>query len=422
MLSANQILELSSECGITLAEFKMHKQPDDQAESEKDLVAGLGELFSRDGAALNFFAAGAYDYYRPLALASLESGLSSSLNSCCEFSLKEYEKLKKGVESQLAQFVSMPYVQVIPQGLCQVAQDLLLELYKHQQAAGTQVRRKVLLPSTLSPGFRHALQTLLKFHSIESVITGFDITTGRLDSSQLEYMDTDDLLAMVFPYTNFFAVLEDVAGIAEWARRHSVKTIVLSDAQSLCYLKPPAQLTDAIDFMLCDLQPLGLALNKKNNAFTLLAASDCSAKNKLIEPADACVLMRELVTVQAFFSCQSAQQIQQTGTLSRENLNRLIEQLTQIPGVSLKFNSANTCECVIHFAGIDLARALQILSGHNILAGYALGDDYPELANCLLIHCTDQHNGSMIERLVLKLSTVVKNLSTAACPVQPKFT
>ncbi len=427
MLTENQLQKLASESGISLPRLKLPAEQIRPVETEKDLVLSCVELLSRDGAGMNFLAAGSYDFYRPVALQALDSISRLMPYPACGASLESYQEIKKGVESKLAQLVGMENAKVLGECLSQVLKDLLLELYSHEQQAGTGIRQKVLLAASMPPGLRSALRTQLKYQCIETVVIGFDTLTGQVSRSQLEELVADDLLAILLPYPNFFGVLENVADVADWAQQYGIKTIVLSDALSLTYLKPPAQLSEYIDYTLCDLQPLGFPLSRKGNALTLRADSANSEKanvdkarlDKTIEPG---LLINELMTIQSFFACQSANQIQQAGKLAQQNLTSLIEKLVQIPAVSLKFESAFTHECVIHFDSIDLNRALQILAGHNILAGYPLGDEFPELENCLLIHCTDQHDLSMIDRFVQKMATVVKNLSTAGCPVKPKFT
>ncbi len=427
MLTENQLLKLASECGISLPRLKLPAEQIPPVKTEKDLVLSMVELLSRDGAGMNFLAAGSYDFYRPVALQALDSSSRLMPHSACGGSLESYQEIKKRVELKLAQLVGMKNAEVLGECLSHVLKDLLLELYSHEQQTGTGTRQKVLLPASMPPDLRSALRTLLKYQCIETVVIGFDTVTGRVSRSRLEELVTDDLLAIILPYPNFFGVLENVDDVADWAQQSGVKTIVVSDALSLTYLKSPAQLSEYIDFTLCDLQPLGFPLSRKGSALTLLSDSANSEKakvdkarlDKTIEPGS---LVNELMTIQSFFTCQSANQIQQAGKLAQQNLTSLIEKLVQIPAVSLKFESAFTHECVIHFDSIDLNRALQILAGHNILAGYPLGDEFPELENCLLIHCTDQHDLSKIDRFVQKMATVVKNLSTAGCPVKPKFT
>ena len=113
--------------------------------------------------------------------------------------------------------------------------------------------------------------------------------------------------------------------------------------------------------------------------------------------------------------------LQHSAELSNSTLHKLVEKLTEIDGVEKKFISESLNECVIKIAGLDIEKGLKMLAGHNIVFGYILQNEYPGLTNCLLISCSDLHSNEDLEKLVSKVATMVKNLSTAGCPVKPKF-
>jgi glycine dehydrogenase subunit 1 len=317
--------------------------------------------------------------------------------------------------------VSMSKVEITDECLVQALARVLLNLF-HSTDDSSVRKNKLLLPSTLPPSLRLAVRTWLKYYSIETIVVGLDVSTGRVSFDQLEAIKADEVLAIIMSYPNFFGVLENVAEISAWAHQKGIKTIMVADALLLSYLKPPAQLTQNIDFTLCDLQPLGLPVHNKGTAPSLIAGSEHRFNDYSASYMKSAASISELMKIQVFFYSLAVEPLQHACRQANENLTQLVEQLLQIAGISLKFSVPVVNECVLHFEGIDLKRALQILAGHNILAGYPLGEDYPELDNCLLIHCTDQHDEAQIARLVDKITTVVKNLSAAACPVKPKFT
>ncbi len=420
MLTKQQLQQLMITCGYATTEFDSQSMPDTQQQTEKELIHSFNALFMRDGAAMNFVAAGAYDFYRPAVLDSITPAspvLSSIDNSC---SVTDVSNIKTNLESKLATLTGMENVKILGEGLVQALCDMILELRNaNDQTSSGKV--SVLLPATLPPQLRLALRTLLKFHSIETVVIGFDTGSGRVSVSQPESLALEGVLAVLLPYINFFGVLEDVAEMAAWARQNGIKTCVIADPLVMAYLKPPAQYCDSIDYLFADLQPLGLALCKKGIGATLRAGSAEDSQQEFESYTALQSMQQDLITIQTFLKYYTAEQLQLIYLQSHKNLVLLLEQLLQIPGIRLKFDAPHLNECVLELDGIDVSRVLQILSGHNILAGYALEDEYPELSNCLMLHCTDQHDESQIERFVQKMATVIKNLSTAACPVKPKF-
>lgn len=420
MLTDNELNLLAQACAGKLPLVDLLPETSDHQESEKDLMLSLSEQLARDGVTMSFFAAGAYDFYQPIAMDYFSGSRPMGWYQLQASPIQTYLDIKKDVESRLARLLAMDQAVVMHAGIASVLSDLLKQLYSLKLATGLH-RRKIILPSSIPPSLRHALRTQLRYQSIETVAIDFDKTSGCISREQLEELDSNEILAIVFSYPNFFGVLEDVSAIANWAREKQVETLVVADALALTYVKSPAQLSEQIDYMVSDLQPLGLPLHRKGNAPTLLAGG----KNQLAALKNSDVsfaLFEQLVTLRTFLTSQSAQLLGQAYLQAHRNLSRLLAGMLEIENISLRFSSSGLNECVIHIDQIELGRALQILTGHNMLAGYPLVDDYPELDGCLLIHCTDQHDEVGIERLVAKMKTVVKNLSTAGCPVKPKFT
>lgn len=420
MLTNHQLQQLMITCGYATTELDQLSTPGTQQQTEKELIYSINALFMRDGATMNFVAAGAYDFYRPALLDSISTAgslLSSIENSC---SVTDVSNIKANLESKLASLTHMENVKILGESLAQALCDLILALRNGNDQTSNR-KASVLLPAALPPQLRLALRTLLKYHSIETVVIGFDSSCGRISLPQPESFEQEGVLAILLPYINFFGVMEDVAGVSAWARQNGIKTCVIADPLVMAYLKPPAPLCGSIDYLFADLQALGLPLCKKGIGVTLGAGLADDSSHGAESFTGLRPIRHDLVTIQTFLKCQTAEQLQLTYLQSHKNLILLLEQLLQIPEISLRFNAPHLNECVLQLDGIDVGRALQILSGHNILAGYALDDEYPELSNCLMLHCTDQHDESQIERFVQKMATVIKNLSTAACPVKPKF-
>jgi glycine dehydrogenase subunit 1 len=419
MLSDNELKQLAQASEVVLPTSDLISGEIAQPENEKDLMLSLAEPLARDGVAMNFFAAGAYDFYQPVANGYTGQG------SCLDWYhlqgdvVSIYQDIQKDVELSLAQLFSMQRALIMDTEPVTVLSDLLTRLYSLQTGVNGK-RRKVILPSSMPPVFRHALCTRLKYHSLETIVIDFDKNSGCVTMAQLD-SPGDDVLAIAFSYPNFFGVIEDVALITAWAQAREINTVVVADTLALTHIQSPSQVCEQLDYIVADLQPLGFPLSRKGNAPALLAGSEVQLE-KIDAQGKQFTLFDDLVKMWNFLHGQSAQQLQQAHMQAQTNLKILLRGLTEIENISLRFSGFSLNECVIQIDQIDLTRALQILAGHNMLAGYPLVDDYPELDGCLLIHCTDQHKSTEIERFIQKMATVVKNLSTAGCPVKPKFT
>ena len=61
------------------------------------------------------------------------------------------------------------------------------------------------------------------------------------------------------------------------------------------------------------------------------------------------------------------------------------------------------------------------LSAHNILPGYALAQEYPELTDTLLVCATETRSDADIGMYADHLGRIIKTQTAAGCPVKPKM-
>jgi glycine dehydrogenase subunit 1 len=67
------------------------------------------------------------------------------------------------------------------------------------------------------------------------------------------------------------------------------------------------------------------------------------------------------------------------------------------------------------------ADVLRSLAAHNILGGYDLGLDYPELGAALLVCATELRTEEDMGNYERKLARIIAARSEARCPVPPKI-
>ncbi len=102
------------------------------------------------------------------------------------------------------------------------------------------------------------------------------------------------------------------------------------------------------------------------------------------------------------------------------NTRRLSDLLCEIPGVEPLFDRP-----VFHEQALRLpapaADLLRSLAAHNILGGYDLGLDYPELDPALLVCATETRSEEDMAAYAAKMTRVIATRTQARCPVEPKF-
>jgi glycine dehydrogenase subunit 1 len=68
-----------------------------------------------------------------------------------------------------------------------------------------------------------------------------------------------------------------------------------------------------------------------------------------------------------------------------------------------------------------VADVLRSLAAHNVLGGYELGRDYPELADALLVCATELRTDEDLDNYKTKLARTIAARTEARCPVSPKI-
>jgi glycine dehydrogenase subunit 1 len=86
--------------------------------------------------------------------------------------------------------------------------------------------------------------------------------------------------------------------------------------------------------------------------------------------------------------------------------NELVEALTQIPGVRLRFGGPRFHEAVL---ALDrpVRGVLEALAERGILGGYELSADYPHLGNALLVCATETKSSRDIETYAVALREIL---------------
>jgi glycine dehydrogenase subunit 1 len=108
--------------------------------------------------------------------------------------------------------------------------------------------------------------------------------------------------------------------------------------------------------------------------------------------------------------------LERVASACHANTGKLSEMLCEIPGVQPVFDRP-----VFHERALRLpapsADVLRSLAAHNVLGGYDLGIDFPELDPALLVCATEMRSDVEIENYAKKLARVIATETHAECPV-----
>jgi glycine dehydrogenase subunit 1 len=283
--------------------------------------------------------------------------------------------------------------------------------------------RRVLVPRTVHPAYRKTLATIAAVQNIEVVELDYDRAQGRIDPAALDAAAGGEFTALIVPQPNFFGVLEQVDALTDWAHARGALTIAVVNPSALGLLKAPGEWgAQGADIACGEGQPLGVPLSSGGPYFGLLCckselvrqmpgrivgrttdldgregfALTLQAREQHIRRAKAtsniCTNQGLLVTAATIYmALLGPEGLRRVAAACAANARALALQLEAIPRARKLFSGPFFHEFALALA--QPARALvERLAGEGIVAGYALGDDYPELGEALLVCATETKN------------------------------
>jgi glycine dehydrogenase subunit 1 len=256
---------------------------------------------------------------------------------------------------------------------------------------------------------------------IELVEVDFERETGKTPVAALEAAAADgECAAVVLPQPNFFGALEDVDAVTDWAHQRNMLVIGVVNPVALALLTPPGDWGETGADIACgEGQPLGMPLasggpylgfltckqdfvrqlpgriagktldadGKVGYTLTLQAREQHIRRSKAT--SNICTNQGLLVTAATIhMAILGAEGLERVAAACHANTRRLTALLCEIPGVEPLFDGP-----VFHEQALRLpaptADVLSTLAAHDILGGFDLGAEYPELDPALLVCATE---------------------------------
>ena len=103
-----------------------------------------------------------------------------------------------------------------------------------------------------------------------------------------------------------------------------------------------------------------------------------------------------------YMSLVGAEGLERVAAACHANTRALADKLRTVPGVVPLFNRPVFHETAVHLPAAAKP-VLDRLATQNILGGYSLDDDYPELGNALLVCATEVHADEDLSAFVTAL-------------------
>ncbi len=421
--------------GLIVTEDDLMSIP--QGLPEMDVARLMQSRARKDGHGLCFIGAGAYDHHIPAAVWQITTRgefYSAYTPYQAEASQGTLQLLYE-YQSMMTALMDMDVSNAsLYDGATGVAEGILMAIRGNRKSKS----KRVLMPRTVHPAYRKVVQTIVKNQQIEVVEVPFDMATGQTDMAALQAYAGEDYAALVIPQPNFFGVLEDVTGMTDFAHANGMLAIGVVNPLAMSVITPPGQWGETgADIVVGEGQPLGAPLSsggpyfgfmcctqalvrqmpgriigkttdldgKDGYALTLQAREQHIRRSKAT--SNICTNQGLLVTAATIhMSLLGAEGLARAAASSHQNTNSLVEQLTSINGVEQAFSGAAFHERVLRLPA-EAEATLQLLANQDVLGGFNLKDDYPELGDAILVCATEQRTEDEIAEYASKLAKVV---------------
>ena len=449
VIGVEQIEDLFDEIPADLRAATLQHVPEGMSEME---VSALMHARARlDGQPLCFIGAGAYDHHIPAAVWQITtrgefySAYTPYQAEASQGTLQLLYEYQSMMTALLAMDVSNASLYDGASGL---AEAVLMSVRANRKSKS----RRILVPRALHPAYRKTIKAIVGNQKIELVELPFDPATGRTDLTALEGHAGEDFAALVIPQPNFFGVLEDVDAMTEFAHANGMLAIAVVNPLAMAVIKPPGEWGESGADIACgEGQPLGAPLSsggpyfgfmctkqafvrqmpgriigktvdlegKVGFALTLQAREQHIRRSKAT--SNICTNQGLLVTAATIhMALLGGEGLSRVAASCHANTTKLMARLSEIDGIEAAFASSTFHEGVLRLAA-PAGDILRSLAAHNVLGGYDLAEDYPELGNAILVCATELRTEAEMDEYATKLARIMATRTQAKCPVEPKF-
>jgi glycine dehydrogenase subunit 1 len=429
-IGASQIEDLFDEIPAALKIDELKAVP--PGLNEMEVTRLMKERAAQDGTPLNFCGAGAYEHHIPAAVWAIVSR-GEFYSAYTPYQAEASQGTLQLIYEYQTMMTRLTGMDVSNASMYDGATSLAEAVLMAERCAKKGPRR-VLVPKSVHPAYRKTLHTILPLQNIE--IVELDLAAdGGIDAAALAKQDVGAFTALVVPQPNFFGALEDVDALTDWAHAKGALVIGVVNPLSLAVLKPPREWgATGADIVCGDGQPFGVPLSSGGPYFGILAckqefvrqmpgrivgrttdldgkqgfALTLQAREQHIRRAKATsnictnqgLLVSAATITMAMLGAEGAARV---ANASMQNTRALRDLLVAIPGVRQLYSRP-----FFHEVALELPRPAhevveRLAKDDDIVAGFALGEEYAQLGNALLVCATETKTAADLDRFAQAL-------------------
>lgn len=406
--------------------------------SEMAMLQHAQELAQKDINKACFIGAGSYDHHIPAAvwdIASRGEFLTSYTPYQAEVSQGSLQLLYE-FQTMIAELTGMDVANAsMYDGASAVSEAALMAVRVNKKSKS----RRILVTGSIHPFYLETLRTVACNQNIEIIVLPFVQSTGVVDPAVLDTYAHEDVTGLIIASPNFFGCIEQVDELIAWANMRDVISIACVNPISLALYKPPSEWGQVgVDIVCGEGQPLGAPMASGGPYFGFFSTRmeyvrqlpgrivgqtqdadgnigytlTLQAREQHIRRAKAtsniCTNQGLLVTAATIhMSLLGAEGLYEVARVCHAHTHYLADKLLKIPGIELAFVSPFFHEVLLKLPK-PVAPALQALVAQGIYGGYAVGQHFPELADCILVCATEKRTLNEIATYVQVLQKYIE--------------
>ena len=405
--------------------------------SEQEVYEELKALAARSTSAedeVSFLGAGMYDHYVPALIDSII--LRSEFLT--PYTPYQPEISQGGLQAMFEYQTAISELTGLPVSNASVYEGPSAVAAAGYVAKNTNNRKRFVISRGVHPHSRECVRTLA--HAWEMEVVEAPLSNGV---TALESLG-DDVSAVIVQQPNFLGAVEDLTALAGEAKRAGALTIAACDPLPLALLKTPGEC--GVDIAVGEGQTLGNRLDFGGPSFGFFAATEAlmrrmpgriAGETKDLDGKRGFVLTLQtreqhirrekatsnICTAQALNALAGVIYL---SWLGRRGIVELVELMLQrtayardrlnaIDGVTQIHDRAVVREFAVNLDA-PVQRVIARCQEQGINPGYALGRDYPEYDNGLLVAITERRTRADIDRLADALNAAIAAERTAGTP------
>jgi glycine cleavage system P protein (glycine dehydrogenase) subunit 1 len=413
--------------------------PDGKPETEVyDRLAALSDRNVHAEAETSFLGAGMYDHYVP----AIVEAITSRSEFLTPYTPYQPEISQGGLQVMFEFQTAMSELTGLPVSNAALYEGPSAVASAAYLAIGATGRRKLIASRGVHPHSRESLVTYGAGYRSELVEVG--LADGQTDAEALAEAIDDETAAVFLQQPNFLGAVEDIEELAAVAKRHGALVIVACDAVALSILKPPGEC--GADVAVGEGQPLGNRLDYGGPSFGFFCATEehlrrmpgrIAGETTDVDGRRGFVLTLQtreqhirrekathnICTAQALNALAGMVHLAWLGKRGFVELGELLvrrtayarERLADVEGVELLHDAPVAREFALRLDA-PVPQVLDRLAEQGIGGGYALGHEYPEYEDGLLVALTERRSRADIDRFSEQLANAVADLRGAKVP------